>query len=154
MTLEKVNNRLKVWAKDRNITFNKFSLELRIDNHLEEEAEYVLALENKDISELIDALCDKYIYSYTNSLKIGITELEQDICERICDIQLNHMKALGYNGILCLDECIKHIESRTQDPKQQVEWELNGPSGKWKKDESTRDSWYEPDYDKCYRKIL
>jgi len=154
MKLNYINNRLKMWATTRNITSNIFSLELLIDNHLEEETEYVVALKNKDNYELIDALCDKYIYAYTNSLKIGITEPEQDICERICKIQIDHLETLDLNAIMCLDECIKHIESRVQDPKQAVEWELNGPSGKWEKDESTRDSWYKPDYDKCYRKML
>jgi hypothetical protein len=153
---EKIDNEIAEWAQSVNIVSNIMDLELAFLNHLEEEEEYVDALLARDPGEIIDALCDKYIFAVANNTKIGVTDTEKDILRKICDIQISHIEALGYNSMMALREAIKHVKSRVQDSKQKVEWELNGPNGKFKKSMDVNDlnKWYEPDYDKCIKPNL
>jgi hypothetical protein len=156
MDREKIDNEIAEWAKSVNISNNIMDLELAFLNHLEEEEEYVDALLGRDPGGIIDSLCDKYIFAVTNNTKIGVTDIEKDILGKICDIQISHIEALGYNSIMALNEAIKHVKSRVQDVKQKSEWELNGPKGKFKKsmDPNDLNKWYKPDYDKCMKPNL
>ena len=172
ITLDNINNRLKKWAEERNIHNMDFLCLTALDNHLEEEFEYMNAetfyygldyLKSDKVRELnkerffyemIDALCDMYIYAKTNTFKKGCSYAEKEAMDKICDLSLMRLRKLNVNPLIALDECIKHIESRTQDPKQKKDWEENGinPNEKWKKDESKRDQWYKPDYSKAIYK--
>ena len=158
MNLEEIDQRLKVWAEERNIHNMEFLCLTALNNHLEEEFEYTQAevlyqKDNKEeyLYEMIDALCDMYIYAKTNTFKKGCSFKEKEIMDQICFLSLFRMRMFNFNPLIALDECIKHIESRTQDPEQAKRWKEKGidPNEKWKKDESKRREWYKPDYSKA-----
>ena len=61
---------------------------------------------------------------------------------------------MGYDYLKCLDETIKEISSRKQDPNQKRDWELNGVSGKWQKDlNQDKSTLYKADYNSCKKRL-
>lgn len=61
---------------------------------------------------------------------------------------------LGYDTDECMNETLKEIGSRVQDPQQAFEWERGGAHGKWQKSLIPRDvkRWKKADYSKCLLK--
>ena len=161
INLKKIDERLKIWAEERNIHNMSFLCLTALNNQTEEEFEYFDAElfynstgHENYLYDMIDALCDMYIYAKTNTYKKGCSFNEKEAMEELCTLSLMRIRKLNVNPLLALDECIKHIESRTQDPEQAKDWKKNGinPHEKWKKDESKRSQWYKPNYYKAIYK--
>lgn len=105
--------------------------------------------------EMVDALCDAYVV-FTGTLaksgRASITApLLMDLEEQYEDYKgiPKRVEALGFDFIKCMNECLKHIEARQQDPEQAKRWvEFGNSNGeKWKKDANQDPSTlYEPDY--------
>ena len=107
---------------------------------------YEVALTDVDkenaIYERIDALCDKFVV-FTGSLaKSGSVEapLDEQLMEYYQEYITipNKVKELGYDFLKCINETIKEINSRQQDPIQKAQWEAQGGSNgeKWQKHRS------------------
>jgi hypothetical protein len=65
-----------------------------------------------------------------------------------CKVNIEH---LGYDFECVMNETIKEISSRQQDPEQKKRWKKNGSNGeKWQKDKSQdKNTLYKADYSKC-----
>ena len=137
-----------------------------IDNYTEEIGEGVLAKELFDealtddekckyMQEYIDSFCDRYVFgtgflakSYINNQLIEGQLLEY--YQEFVKIP-NIVKELGFDFVKCMDECLKEISSRKQDPSQKLKWESQGGSlgEKWQKDlNQNPDTLYKADYKK------
>ena len=116
-----VFERIVEWNKDRNnLTFDSMK---EFDMLLEELEEFGEATTDED---MVDALCDLIVVATGGLFK------------------------LGYDPEKCMDEVIKHISSRKQDPQQKEVWDKWGASGKWQKQKDQDPSTlYEPNYERC-----
>jgi hypothetical protein len=144
-----------------------FNASAEIDNYKEEIEEGALARELFDealtddekckyMQEYIDSFCDRYVFmvgalakSYINNQPIEGQLLEY--YQEFTSIP-NIVKELGFDFVKCMDECLKEISSRKQDPDQKLKWEAQGGSlgEKWQKDlNQNPDTLYKADYKKC-----
>ncbi len=76
---------------------------------------------------------------------------ENCIIDAICDIQvfsINEIELMNYDNNICMDETVKEISSRKQDPVQQEIWFKWGYDGtKWQKDPNQdKDTLYVAEY--------
>ena len=177
-----IQERLKVWRQDRNLTQENQRQEL-INNIKEELEEYANA---QNAIDRIDAICDvavlvfnsytlKYdiftgldkrveittseVPLYVDILKEYIEGFENtEVCAYLTMfVSKLYIKYQGdnFDFYKCMMECIKHIESRQQDPKQKQEWDKLREQGlpltdKWLKDKNQDESTiYQPDYASC-----
>ena len=65
-----------------------------------------------------------------------VAETSAQMVDALCDIIVvatGAMWKLGYNPNIAMEETLKEINSRQQDPVQKAQWEENGAEGKWKK---------------------
>jgi len=80
---------------------------------------------------------------------------EDEMVDALCDIIVvatGALYKLGYSPELTMDETLKEIESRMQDPDQAEQWDWYGvPEGaKWQKwKEQPKNTLYKADYSKC-----
>lgn len=78
---------------------------------------------------------------------------ESDIVDALCDIIVvatGAIHKLGYNPNISMNETLKEISSRQQDPIQKDIWKKWGASGKWEKNKSQEPSTlYKADYTKA-----
>jgi hypothetical protein len=163
--LAKVQERILDWNLQRGHLSYDASTE--IDNYKEEIEEGTLAKELFDealiddekyrfMQEYIDSYCDRYVFmvgalakSYINNQPIEGQLLEY--YQEFTKIP-NTVKELGFDFVKCMDECLKEILSRKQDPDQKLKWEAQGGSlgEKWQKDlNQNPDTLYKADYKKC-----
>ena len=166
--LAKIQERILDWNLQRGHLSYDASTE--IDNYTEEIGEGVLAKELFDevltddekckyMQEYIDSFCDRYVFgtgflakSYINNQPIEGQLLEY--YQEFVKIP-NIVKELGFDFVKCMDECLKEISSRKQDPDQKLKWESQGGSlgEKWQKDlNQNTDTLYKADYKKCRTK--
>lgn len=162
-----IEERILIWNLERgNINFDALK---SIELYEEEQLEYDLAKEQFDLFdtceqkrpyllEMIDALCDKFVV-FTGTLaksgRASITApLLMDLAEQYEEYKTipKKVEELSFNFIKCMDECLKEISSRQQDPEQKARWEkegnLNGE--KWQKDPNQDPSTlYKADYMIC-----
>jgi len=164
---------LQKFREERGLDGQKFKRSVEVSNLLEECKEYVDATTDYD---RIDALCDICVFAdnalhYLNAkvqyygikdnyisdiIKIvgiiSMPELNKAITIRnfqyLYETSKNAVTALGYNFNKCMQETVKEISSRKQDPKQAKEWAKNGVDGKWQKDKRQKNT-YKADYDVC-----
>ena len=162
--LAKIQERILDWNLQRGHLSYDASTE--IDNYTEEIGEGVLAKELFDealtddekckyMQEYIDSFCDRYVFgtgflakSYINNQPIEGQLLEY--YQEFVKIP-NIVKELGFDFVKCMDECLKEISSRKQDPDQKLKWEAQGGSlgEKWQKDlNQNPDTLYKADYKK------
>ena len=162
--LAKIQERILDWNLQRGHLSYDASTE--IDNYTEEIGEGVLAKEIFDealtddekckyMQEYIDSFCDRYVFgtgflakSYINNQPIEGQLLEY--YQEFVKIP-NIVKELGFDFVKCMDECLKEISSRKQDPDQKLKWESQGGSlgEKWQKDlNQNPDTLYKADYKK------
>ena len=163
-TLAKIQERILNWNVQRgHLSYNTST---EIDNNTEEIGEGILAKELFDevltddekckyMQEYIDSFCDRYVFgtgflakSYINNQPIEGQLLEY--YQEFVKIP-NIVKELGFDFVKCMDECLKEISSRKQDPAQKLKWEAQGGSlgEKWQKDLSQNpDTLYKADYKK------
>lgn len=144
-----------------------YNASAEIDNYKEEIEEGVLAKELFDealtddekckyMQGYVDSFCDRYVFgtgflakSYINNQPIEGQLLEY--YQEFTKIP-NTVKELGFDFVKCMDECLKEISSRKQDPDQKLKWEAQGGSlgEKWQKDlNQNPDTLYKADYKKC-----
>lgn len=163
--LAKVQERILEWNLQRGHLSYDASTE--IDNYKEEIEEGTLAKELFDeallddekckyMQEFVDSYCDRYVFgtgflakSYINNQPIEGQLLEY--YQEFTKIP-NTVKELGFDFVKCMDECLKEISSRKQDPDQKLKWEAQGGSlgEKWQKDlNQNLDTLYKADYKKC-----
>lgn len=78
---------------------------------------------------------------------------ESNTIDTIQDIQvfcINETELMGYDNNLTMNETIKEISSRVQNPQQKLEWQENGAVGKWQKwQEQDKDTLYKANYIDC-----
>jgi len=68
-----------------------------------------------------------------------------------CKVDIEH---LGYDFECVMDETVREISSRQQDPEQKAKWEQSGSNGeKWQKSllPEHKALWYKAEYKKCKR---
>ena len=164
-TLANIQERILEWNFQRGHLMYDASAEA--DNYKEEIGEGVLAKELFDealtddekckyMQEYIDSYADRYVFgtgflakSYINNQPIEGQLL--DYYQEFVKIP-NIVKELGFDFVKCIDECLKEISSRKQDPAQKLKWEAQGGSlgEKWQKDlNQNPDTLYKADYKKC-----
>ena len=162
--LAKIQERILEWNLQRGHLSYDASTE--IDNYSEEIGEGVLAKEFFDealtddekckyMQEYIDSYCDRYVFGIGFLAKSYINNqpLEGQLLEYYQEFVKipNIVKELGFDFVKCMDECLKEISSRKQDPDQKLKWEAQGGSlgEKWQKDlNQNPDTLYKADYKK------
>lgn len=175
-----IQERLKVWREERNLTQD--SQRDNLVNNIKEELSEYAAAQNE--YEGIDAICDvavlvfnsyelKYpiLYNVSRCVSIdmsqtpkysdvineyiaglGDTEVYAYLILFVCRL---YIEQGGFDFYKCMMECIKHIESRQQDPNQKQEWDKLKDQGltlvgKWQKDKNQdKSTIYESDYESC-----
>ena len=140
--MNNLTQNLKEWRKDRNIKSS--NTKVFIENILEELLEIYYA-----DKEMVKACKNDIISDY-----FCLPELnENEVIDAIQDIQvfcINEAELMGYDNLKCNDEVFKEINSRKQDPKQAMEWVVNGSIGKWKKwQEQPKETLYKANYGAC-----
>lgn len=136
---------LREWRNDRNITTP--NTKVYIENVLEELLEIVYS--DKKFIELYKNMIMEY-YFFDKLLE----DLdEKNTLDAILDISVfstNEAELMGYNMDKAMNEVVKEISSRVQDPIQKEEWSKSGAVGKWQKDLSQdKDTLYKADFDKA-----
>lgn len=79
---------------------------------------------------------NEYIMLKEELVEFSEGETADDGVDALCDIIVvatGAMWKLGYNPNIAMEETLKEISSRQQDPVQKAQWEENGAEGKWKK---------------------
>jgi len=98
-----------------------------------------------DIKELIELL--EEMIETKQVLLVKIYTLK--VINWYCKINIEQ---LGYDFECVMDETVREISSRQQDPKQKYRWEQSGSNGeKWQKSllPEHKALWYKADYSKC-----
>ena len=136
---------LREWRNDRNITTP--NTKVYIENVLEELLEIVYS--DKKFIELYKNMIMEY-YFFDKLLE----DLdEKNTLDAILDISVfstNEAELMGYDMDKAMNEVVKEISSRVQDPIQKEEWSKSGAVGKWQKSERDEHKklWYKADFDK------
>ena len=136
---------LREWRNYRNITTP--NTKVYIENVLEELLEIVYS--DKKFIELYKNMIMEY-YFFDKLLE----DLdENNTLDAILDISVfstNEAELMGYDMDKAMNEVVKEISSRVQDPIQKEEWSKSGAVGKWQKDLSQdKDTLYKADFDKA-----
>ena len=137
---------LREWRNDRNITTP--NTKVYIENVLEELLEIVYS--DKKMIELNKKMIMEY-YFFDKLLE----DLdEKNTLDAILDISVfstNEAELMGYDMDKAMNEVVKEISSRVQDPIQKEEWSKSGAVGKWQKSERDEHKklWYKADFDKA-----
>lgn len=144
--MNNLTENLKVWRKDRNIT--KADYLVFVGNILEELFEPI-GYDKDTINFAKEQILNNW---FDFEIKYNIAFINEAI-DAIQDIQvfcINETELMGYDNLKCNDEVFKEINSRVQDPKQAMEWVVNGSVGKWKKyKEQPKESLYTAKYEEC-----
>ena len=136
---------LRKWRKDRNIT--EPNPKAYIENILEELLEIVYE-DKKEIKYYQNEIMDKYFFEelFKNISEERILDAIQD--NRV--FSENETELMGYDADKTLNEVIKEVSSRKQDPDQFIEWQQTKPFGKWKKDiNQPKETLYKADFSIC-----
>lgn len=135
---------LRKWRKDRNIT--EPNIKAYIENILEELLEIVYE-DKQDIKFCQQSIMQTYFNDYLNDIN------ENDLIDAIQDIRVfseNETELMGYDADKTLNEVIKEVSSRKQDPDQFIEWQQNKPFGKWKKwSKQPKETLYKANFSIC-----
>lgn len=135
---------------------NTYNEEKELGFKIEEIDEWYKA---KTPGEKVDALCDLIVFSggvmYKNGYEVkdiqmhltrdSMKEIIHSIISEniVIRTSLRMIEDMGYDSSMCMDEVLKHIESR--------KGELNKETGKFEKytDDAHKALWYEPNYANC-----
>ena len=128
--MSKIINGVRDWAIKRNINKMRPDRRVFISNIIEELLEGLNA-KNDEITKWLTAK----VWQYENI----VTPIdEEDYIDSLADIAvfaLTEMTKYGYEPNLVMKETLKEINSRKQDLKQRLDWEAEGATGKWLKDQ-------------------
>lgn len=141
--MKTLTENLKEWREDRNI--KNSNIEVFIENILEELLEICY-----DDKEMIKEDAKEMMQRYFDFRSM---QSEDAIIDAIKDIKvfcINETELMGYDDVKTDDEVFQEINSREQDPKQFVEWQKHGASGKWQKYKHQKDwTLYKANYASC-----
>ena len=133
---------LREWRSDRNITDS--NTKVYVSNIIEELLE--IYFKNKRLIKFL-----QFLIMIIFSIKKPISRL--NTLDAILDISVfstNKVELMGYDMDKAMNEVVKEISSRVQDPIQKEEWSKSGAVGKWQKDLSQdKDTLYKADFDKA-----
>ena len=135
---ERIDKRIELWAKDRGLNELKYNHYFAMASQHEEMAEELRARGNDDKHEIIDALCDQYVYATVDSLKDGTDEEYTNKVKEMVSKKCKDEFDIGIE--LFLNETLKEISSRIGA------W--SDEHGKWKKftTPEAKALWYKADY--------
>lgn len=137
---------LRKWRKDRNIT--EPNAKAYIENVLEELLEIVYE-DKKDIKINQEAIMDICFNKRLDNNMLS----KENLLDSIQDIRvlsINETELMGYDADKTLNEVIKEVSSRKQDPDQFIEWQQTKPFGKWKKwSEQPKETLYKANFSIC-----
>lgn len=109
-------------------------------------------IDEGNIDEIVDSLCDRYVV-FTGSLaKSGYANkgLSEAMLINYEERKYLSEQPLGYCFRKAMAECLAEINSREQDLEQANDWAENGASLKWQKRlDQNPDTLYKADYSKC-----
>ena len=139
---------LEDWREDRNIKAGSYNYRSQVSNVAEE----LFELMGYSSIEIDEHVLEKFMSEYFDGSREPYHEVKIDAhCDQIV-FAVNAIEQLGYNARECIDETIKEINSRKQDPIQAREWHNNKPEGKWLKDkQQDSETLYTADYASCKR---
>ena len=123
--LNPIQDVVKLNEERYGLTFNPTKATEKLDEEL---AEFKDAVKNNDIHEMVDALND------------------------LRTVAIGEIRKMGYDPILTLNETVKEISSRKQDPKQKQAWKQYGilKGDKWQKDvNQCSETIYKADFSLC-----
>lgn len=134
---------LREWRSSRNITTP--NTRVYVLNAIEELLE-IYYTDKKVIKQHQETIDEMFFQ--------GLTPIsEENTIDSLNDIQvfaINECELMGYDNDLTMNETIKEISSRLQDPTQKIEWQEKIPYGKWKKwAEQPKSTLYEANYADC-----
>ena len=121
-------NNLEIWRQKRNIV--KPNTRVFVANIVEELLE-VIYTDKEQIKS-----CQKSIMKEFFPEELFKNIPEHRIVDSICDIKVfgcNELENMDYCTKIAMNETVKEVSSREQDPTQKQDWDLNGPNGKWQK---------------------
>ena len=138
--------KLRQWRKDRHLELQDHKI--YIENIYEELLE---AYYTKDFIQEVKQEFKENLLQ--DDIKVSS---EHEVVDAIADIivfSINQLELMGYDANKVMNETIKEISSRKQDPVQQEIWFKWGFDGtKWQKDKNQpKDTLYVADYDGCKR---
>lgn len=172
--MKQIEQLLKEWRKSRNIS--TFSLTIK-DDLIDELREVREAQQKLDWNNYVEELADitifalnglgllnishkptrmsvipalKNLESYINNIKIEMPIQMINVLNIIITMCDELVTAKKYDFKKVLNEKIKVVESRLQDPQQKQDWIKNGVSGKWQKMRNQpKETLYIANYGKC-----
>ena len=108
----------------------------------------------EDTYEIIDSLADRVVVMTGTLAKSGMheEELTPELLELLEEYKTipKRVKEMGFCFRKVMEETLKEINSRVQDPEQVRVWAEEGASGKWQKWLSQNpDTLYKADYSKA-----
>ena len=159
-SIDDIQKAILLWGAERNL------IDFNLDNELamlNEELDEYLEADFDDNNYLkLDALCDIYVVYTQTEVKAMFNDLDKELNNQalkhfklVYKLIPNTITAMGYDFNKCMEEVLKEISSRRQDPKQQEDWEKHGvPKGaKWQKDrEQCSETLYKADFSNCLLK--
>ncbi len=138
-------NKLKQWRHKRNVL--KADTKEYISSILEELLE-VYYTDKKEIEKMQN----KIMLEYFQNRKEISAHNTLDTINDISVFSINEVENMGFNFDSTLNETIKEISCRKQNPNQKEIWEKWGASGKWKKDvKQDKNELYKGDYKICIK---
>ena len=134
---------LRQWRSDRKLS--KPNTKVFIENILEELLE-IHYTDKKKIDYIKNDIMERYFYGNPLSENDTIDSIND-----ICVFSINEVETMGYDFDKTLDETIKEISSRQQDPIQKDIWDKWGyDNTKWKKDiNQDKSTLYKANYEDC-----
>ena len=134
---------LRQWRSDRKLS--KPNTKVFIENILEELLE-IHYTDKKKIDYIKNDIMERYFYGNPLSENDTIDSIND-----ICVFSINEVETMGYDFDKTLDETIKEISSRQQDPIQKEMWAKWGyDNTKWKKDiNQDKSTLYKANYEDC-----
>ena len=134
---------LRQWRSDRKLS--KPNTKVFIENILEELLE-IHYTDKKKIDYIKNDIMERYFYGNPLSENDTIDSIND-----ICVFSINEVETMGYDFDKTLDETIKEISSRQQDPIQKDIWDKWGyDDTKWKKDiNQDKSTLYKANYEDC-----
>lgn len=164
--LNKAQKQIIKWNYDRNNTAFNLENEIKMLKSEAKEGDDALDIlvaitsspeEKKEAEhEVIDSMADVYVVFTGTLAKTGLINLPLDAELVQWMIVYNEIpiriKEAGYNFSKVMEECLKEINSRKQDPEQAKLWLESGKQigEKWLKDKNQDSATlYKADYTKC-----
>jgi hypothetical protein len=152
--INEIDKRILEWGASRFLF--KYNEQNEIDMLEEELKELSDAIKQNDMHEIIDAYADYYVI-FTQTLgKAGLSKIDINESHNLWKYYetynsiFSEIRKLGYDPEFVLNETIREIESREQDPEQYSRWQsgIIAAGEKWKKNKNQNpDTLYKADYD-------